>query len=325
MTNWKAMPTQQPPTPVAILPIKVLVGLCLLTLAQAGLADPSAPPAAAATQTPASPPLSKQARKELKQQLKSFVSNVTGPLTSYDPVPLWRTPVCPVLAGLPQSEGEPVFAHLERTMRALGMPLGEIGCRPNLQIIVSSQPEESIAAMAKTQPEALGDTGHLQSFISKARPVRVWYNTALAAHTTAALVSPATGAPGTGPPGTGLGTSGGSAAITSMDPTAPRFYSSAYHPLVGVIAFVDLKRIEGFDWNQIADYVAMAALTRVNLDSNFGDAPTILRLFSATGTDRPTGLSDWDKALLTELYRTDPQSRSQRLEVSMHMANDIAP
>jgi hypothetical protein len=321
MTNWKAIPTQQPPTLAAILPIKVLVGLCLLTLAQGGLADPPAPPAAALTQTPSSPPMSKQARKELERQLRSFVSNVTG---SYEPVPLWRTPVCPVLAGLPRSEGEAVFAHLEGTMRALGMPLGEIGCRPNLQLIVSSQPEESIAAMAKTQPEAFGDTRHLQSFISKERPVRVWYNTVLADHTTAEVVSPTIGV-GTGTTGTDLGTSGGTAVVTSVDPTRPRFEMSAYHPLISVIAIVDLKRVQGFDWNQIAEYVAMAALTRVNLDANFGDAPTILRLFSVSSTDRPTGLSDWDKALLTELYRSDPRSRSERLEVSMHMVRDIAP
>jgi hypothetical protein len=324
MTNWKAIPTQQPPTLAAISPIKVLVGLCLLTLAQGGLADPPALPAAAATQTPSLPPMSKQARNELKRQLRSFVSNVTG---SYEPVPLWRTPVCPVLAGVPRSEGEHVFAHLEGTMRALGMPLGEIGCRPNLQLIASSQPEESIAEMAKTQPEAFGDARHLQSFISKERPVRVWYTTVLGDHTTAEVVSPSIGV-GTATPGIDLGTNGGgggTAVVTSVDPTSPRFEISAYHPLVGVIAVVDLKRVQGFDWNQIAEYVAMAALTRVNLDANFGDAPTILRLFSASSTDRPTGLSDWDKALLTELYRSDPRSRSERLEVSMHMVKDIAP
>ena len=322
MANCKAMPIQQPPTLVPILPIKVLIGLCLLTLMHASLADPPVPSTAAATQTPPSQPISKQARKELERQVKSFVSDVTGP--AYDPVPLWRTPVCPVLVGLPRSEGEPVFAHLERTMRALGMPVGEIGCKPNFQIIVSSQPEESIAEMEKTQPEALGDTRHLQSFISKARPVRVWYSTVLGAHTTAEVASPSIGV-GTGTPGTDLTTFNGTAIVTSMDPTTPRFHISAYRPLVGVIEFVDLKRVEGFDWNQVADYVAMAGLTRVDLDANFGDVPTILRLFSATNTDRPTGLSDWDKALLTELYRSDPQSRSQRLEVSMHVTNDIAP
>jgi hypothetical protein len=37
------------------------------------------------------------------------------------------------------------------------------------------------------------------------------------------------------------------------------------------------------------------------------------------------GLSDWDTALLKELYKTDPYSRSQRIEVSAHMAHDIMP
>ena len=45
----------------------------------------------------ASPPISKQVRKELVRQVKCFVCNVTGSLTSDDPVPPRRTPVCPVL------------------------------------------------------------------------------------------------------------------------------------------------------------------------------------------------------------------------------------
>jgi hypothetical protein len=42
-------------------------------------------------------------------------------------------------------------------------------------------------------------------------------------------------------------------------------------------------------------------------------------------SNRPMGLSDWDTALLKELYKTDPYSRSQRIEVSAHMAHDIMP
>jgi hypothetical protein len=120
---------------------------------------------------------------------------------------------------------------------------------------------------------------------------------------------------------------GGVPAVGLYSPaqTAPRFDYGGVRPLANVMAIVDLNRVAGFDLRQFVDYVVMAGLTRVDLDANFGDAPTILRLVSATGKDRPMGLSDWDKALLKELYATSPFSRSQRIEVSMHMAHDLAP
>jgi hypothetical protein len=301
----------------------------LLTLTHTALADPPAGAAAAATQASASPQRTARDRKELTRQLKSFVSNVTGPLMSDDPVPLWRTPVCPVLAGLAGDKGEQVFAHLESTLRGLGIPVGGIGCRPNFQVVVTSQPEATIDAMAKTQSDEFGDARHLQSFMNTARPVRIWYSTVLPTATVALSgggVGAVTGVIGAGGSGAALGTDSTSVASgVAMDSTGTRFSYAAYLPMVSVIAVVDLNQVVGFDWGQIADYVAMGGATQVNLDAKFGDAPTILRLFSATGKDRLAGLSDWDKALLTELYRTDPQARSQRFEVSMRMAHDLAP
>ncbi len=302
-----------------------LVGLCLLRATQAAPADPAPAPAAAAMRAPSSPPT----RRQLERQVKRYVSDVTGSLVSDDPVQLWRTPVCPVLVGLTGDEGEQVFAHLERTVRALGIPLGQIGCQPNLQIIVTAQPEATIDALAKSQPKAFAQGHDLQSFLTSARPVRFWYDTELAgrdaAVTNVTLFSAPTGDQASGPIGSGLAPTGGYPGV-AVDATAARFQYAAYYPLVSVIAVVDLNRVVGFDWGQIADYVAMAGLTRVNnLDGSFGDAPTILRLFNAAGQERPNGLSDWDKALLKELYATSPYSRSQRIEVSTRMAHDIMP
>ncbi len=304
--------------------VSAVASLALLILAPVGFADPPAPPTAAATPAPPSP----QNRKQLERELKGFVANVTGSLMSDDPVQLWRMPVCPVLAGLPADQGEQVFAHLERTVRALGIPLGDTGCQPNFQIIVTSQPEPTIDALVKSQPTAFGDRRALQSFINTARPVRIYYSARLIGNGTGAMnmavLSPTTGAPGTGPVGTNVEPTGGYAGV-GMDKTSPRFQAGAEHPLVSVVAVVDLNRVAGFDWGQIADYVAMTGLTRVNLDAKFGDAPTILRLFSAEPKDRPTTLSDWDRALLRELYTTSASERDQRFEVALRMTHDIMP
>jgi hypothetical protein len=92
-----------------------------------------------------------------------------------------------------------------------------------------------------------------------------------------------------------------------------------------VIAIVDYARVMGLDWRQVADYIVMAGMTKVDLDAKFGDSPTILRLFSSSADDRPQALSEWDKALLKELYSTSPNSRHQRLQVATRMLHDVAP
>jgi hypothetical protein len=314
---------------LAAAPLAALLGLGLLAVANISYADPPAPPTAAAPQVTASPQvtappqLTKRARKQLERQVKEFVTKVTG--SSDEAVQLWRTPICPVLAGLPEEQGDPVFAHLERTLRGLGVPVGQIGCQPNFQVVITSQPGTAIDAMAKGQ-NLFGEARAFQSFLNTARPVRIWYGAQIAspaAHVPMTAI--AAGAPGQGPVGTNIGNNTGGAPAVYVDPTALRFQYNDYRPLAGVVAVIDLNRVVGFGWDQIADYVAMAGLTRVNLDAKLGDDPTILRLFSATAQDRPAGLSDWDKALLTELYRTDPAMKSQRFEVAQRMVHDIAP
>jgi hypothetical protein len=88
---------------------------------------------------------------------------------------------------------------------------------------------------------------------------------------------------------------------------------------------VDLNQLQGMDWGQLADYIAMAALTNVDSYSNFGDMPSILALFSSAPEARPKGLTDWDSAYLKALYHTDRMSPQQRLSIAQQMARQLDP
>jgi hypothetical protein len=316
----------------------VLVGI--LTLTHPRLAYPSVRPAAAAAaqsdQHPSASPLAQitvRARRELAHRVRRFVSKVTGSLVSDDAVQLWHAPLCPAIVGIPRSTGELVLAHMERTMRGFGVPLGQIGCRPNFIVVVTSQPEALLKAMSTRWPWVFGHGMEVQPFIDTARPVRIWYNAGglvdeyFVPAMTVTWGGLSTGGVGLGPAGADGDVTGAALALgqNSLPPTSPLSSYWGIRPLASVMAFVDVRRIVGFNLLQITDYVVMAGLTRVNLDANFGDAPTILRLFSATGKDRPVGLSDWDEALLTELYSTDPYSRLQRIDVSLRLSGEVAP
>jgi hypothetical protein len=81
------------------------------------------------------------------------------------------------------------------------------------------------------------------------------------------------------------------------------------------IVVVDTKRIGNANLGQVADYIALVGLAEVNLDSDLGNAPTILRLFGASGDEKIPGLTSWDQALLKSMYRTPPRDATRLSEV----------
>jgi hypothetical protein len=70
----------------------------------------------------------------------------------------------------------------------------------------------------------------------------------------------------------------------------------------------------------------MVTLTELSLDSDLGEAPTILSLFrtSASAGAPPEGLSAWDQALLDGLYRTSAANRGQRSSLSQRVVESVA-
>jgi hypothetical protein len=62
----------------------------------------------------------------------------------------------------------------------------------------------------------------------------------------------------------------------------------------------------------------------VNLDATYGQTPSILRLFAAAESDRPEGLTSWDRSFINALYATDQFSRMQRVALVQHMLADLS-
>jgi hypothetical protein len=94
-----------------------------------------------------------------------------------------------------------------------------------------------------------------------------------------------------------------------------------------VVVIIDGKQALALQIGQLADYVAMVALTEIDLDAPLGSAPTILRLFAAraSGEQPPTGLSAWDLEFLKALYRTSLLAKTQRSAIADNMIQALAP
>jgi len=68
----------------------------------------------------------------------------------------------------------------------------------------------------------------------------------------------------------------------------------------------------------------MIGMTKLKLDADMGDAPTILRLFTASAGDAPSNLSNWDRAFLKALYHTSHAARDQLAEITHKVMSEVS-
>jgi hypothetical protein len=84
--------------------------------------------------------------------------------------------------------------------------------------------------------------------------------------------------------------------------TASHIRRQTHAAIVSSIIIVDIKRIGGLKWGQLADYIAMVALTNPTLGGNYAGQDSILALFETNSGQPPKALTAQDDRLLTGLY-----------------------
>ena len=268
-------------------------------------ADPSDSDASLATLTVES----SKDREIVRRQIRNYVSAITIP--SYEvSLGRWerREPLCPLVAGLTNNDGEYLLTRLSQIGAAAGVPLAPEHCKPNFFVIVTSVPDELIQAWSKRDPWMFDDDADdggtkIHRFLYASTPVRVWYNVSF---------SDLEGLPLHWQFRNGVSGRQG-------------FYAGGLRDLSSVILIVDANLTKGVSFDQLAGYLAMVGLAQVRLDAKLGDAPTILQVFSNSEKAPIPGLSPWDQAYLKALYHTDRSDKAQRLAIARTMAREIVP
>ena len=210
----------------------------------------------------------------------------------------WTEPaVCPAVSGLPRDEGEFVLERLSEIARTAGVPLAGESCKPNLFIFVTADPKALLKRMEKRDYAYLfscarypGDgasPARVNEFIDTPRVVRRWYNTMVIDN-------------------------GSSMCADRYHHNVP--FANASHlensiqwSFYSVFVVVDQTGIKGVTRGQLADYIGVVSLA--NVQSADVRNPTILKLFDGAPQAAPSGLTDYDQALLKAVYAADPRSK----------------
>jgi hypothetical protein len=298
----------------------VLLVATLLAGAAAAQGAQSRDPASSATGTPQ---VTVEAhRQAIKDTVSTFVRELThSSRFSDESVARWRDALCFMVAGLPQGQGSYVLARLTQVAAAAGAKVSAHGCaraQVNFYVVFSPDPGRTLRYL-NFHPALLfhSDAGRAQMkrFLNPVDPgaVRVWHNAAI-----------------TGPDGQRLAVDYASCAslpgflVNCEANGGSRLSLQAIQQFTEALVVVDLKRLGGASLTQVADYIAMVGLADFALDDDFGDAPTILRLFAQTPQTRPKELTEWDRAFLSALYHTDQRSITQREHIADSVLHDLA-
>ena len=245
-------------------------------------------------------------REKLGKEVQTFVSKLTqldGALVSS-----WETPICPKVVADDPAHAEYIRQRLLEVAAEVPFDANsDAKCRANLFVVVTGAPEEFIAKWKERDPGMfIWRPRRDVSRSPETLPVRTWHNVA---------IEPSDGRPKNTNPDeipTTQGYDGGS-----------RIDSKVSENLKSALVLVDTNKAAGVTLRQLADYIAMVSFSKVDLEVDFGQSNSILRLFADDGIVRPDRLTTWDLAFLRGLYRQSFEAVHQRTAIASRMVRDL--
>ncbi len=236
----------------------------------------------------------------LREQVETFVDDVTAPATGWGPA-RWdeRSGICVGVVNLRPDAAQAMADRVSEVALDLGLTVGEPGCSPNILVIATDDAPALATALVQQSPNAFRPRysgaarrpSALRAFQSSDSPVRWW-------HVSMPIIRE-TGQPAVRLPG------GDAPWIPSW---GSRLTSPITSKLLRAYVIIDIDQAEGLSFSQLADYVAMVAFAQIDPDADVSGFPTILNVF-----DNPTiafGMTDWDEAYLGSLYGAEMNQRN---------------
>ena len=289
--------------------------------------------------TPTVAPLAVEATEpvELKKQTYSFVDTFSAATPRLGQYARWTDPVCVTVQGLsPDQEGQ-IKARVEEVAKGVGVRVLGKGCRANIEVKFSAQPQGFLDQVAASHEDMLGywhrrDRDTLKTMT---HPIQAWYRTATvgAGGTTGSAFTYIEGGGGGATP-VPAGTVGEQATgeiIDDPDERAPtgcgnsRFSSCLKSVFDHVLIMVDTNAVQSAPAGLVGDYVAMLAMAQPQSLDGCNALKSVIDIYArgCAGRDPPNGLTRADVAFLTSLYKTDLEAKklSQETDISNRMSD----
>lgn len=236
--------------------------------------------------------------RDRDRQVSSFVNALTkAPVGGQ--ISRFEETVCPAAIGLTPRQNEIVAARLRTVAKAVGLKVGEEGCKPNVSVIVAQDRDAMVRDIRSKWTDPLGDRVKVPN-----QP-----GPAVALHVEGLL--DADGIPAGVKQDEGDGRSG--FYTVELGQTSSRLRPASRPHFLGSILVVEPVALDGLTTVQLADYAAMRLLARTDPSRLDKSASTILTLLDAPMNSAvPVTLTQWDFAFLKALYGSSPGTFANR-------------
>lgn len=248
-----------------------------------------------------------------QEAVQGFVDAISVESGAENQLARWDQRVCPSVTGLSAAHGQAIADHIAAHALAVGLDVGEPGCRANILVYVTNNSDQLAHDMVAREPTLFAQLeetslntrgrGALSDFVNTPRPVRWWHvsRTVAADGFDAYQGSSSPVVHDTHPAGMTL--PGG----------ASRLARYTRQDFSRVVVVIDSRRIGATPVGALGEYVAMVSLAQLNPNAETSAYPSILNLFEH-GANRQVAMTEWDEAYLHRLYgasRVHPQNLQQ--------------
>lgn len=247
--------------------------------------------------------------RTIERQAQQFVEEAARPVRGRG-LARWRGPVCIGVINFRRETGYRIADGLAHAGGALGVPIADGECDPNILIIGADDARQVAAGWVDREyrefrpdiAQASLSRERLRDFTTGDLAVRWW---AISRPTNFDVFG------GMAQPINGPG---------SANPTIHSYSLKNRHirdDLQRLIIILDIGRIEGASFENLIAYLTLVSFAQVDMRADMGAFDTVLNLFD--GGYSGTGLSDWDRAYIQSLYavprdlRIDPEHQASGL------------
>jgi hypothetical protein len=275
----------------------------------------------AAAETAAVAPLTVTAerltRGALRAQASQFVRTVMADTRSGQNA-RWYDTLCPTTIGVRDDVGQLFTRRIAKVAAHVGLKMNtDPHCDPNIAVVFTTDPRALTRMIDKRQNGALSSNlpARDRSLLFKSElPVRWWHST---------LPESADGKQ-FGPGAAGLGASAGlpSEVTYNNNARASRVDLPSRLRIAGAVVVIDIGRMGQVPVSALTDYVAMAALVRLQMRPAERPQGTIMAMFDP-GAPRFEGFTDQDERFIEAMYdsKANVEGWRQRADMAGRMAD----
>lgn len=223
----------------------------------------------------------------------------------------WNSAICAHAVGLAPAKNAFLAGHVDAAARAIRIPVERPGCRPNILVVVTEEPDIFARQLLRRHPKLFGAYGGnmapaaASAALLAPRPVR-WLNASSWGNGHGAPIVDAN---------------------TNFVYSMSRLQETTRENATLSLVIVDATQIGGVTWGELGSYIAMVALARPAADVA-PEGPTILSLFRSRDAKqkRPGSLTRWDREFLKSLYSTKANASGtlQRSQIQSSMDRRLA-